>query len=205
MSKTKCPTCGRDDFRSERGMKNHHKRTHGESIAGAVNECSHCGHEYREKYSRSERTSFCSTECYHSNMEGNGSGVSKVSLTCQKCGDTYLVKEYREDTSDYCSASCHHNAMSDITGKEHPLYDGGGHNKYKEREWRHFSKKYREWVGECEYCGNEDNLQTHHVYPLSIGGDMFDNEFIVLCSSCHYGDYNRWHPPELEDYIGTVK
>jgi transposase/AraC-like DNA-binding protein len=70
-------------------------------------------------------------------------------------------------------------------------------------EWLEFSTEKKEEVGWiCEYCGNTNcELHTHHVEPVGMGGDEWDNDFIVLCSDCHFGNYGLWHPPQLSDYI----
>lgn len=205
MSKTECPTCGREDFKSERGMKLHHSKTHNESIAGKKLECEYCGGEYREKEYRVDRSSYCSAECRDlAKTEITGEDhplYEKVELSCEVCSDKYRVIPARVETSRFCSDACRHKYLSTITGDDHPLYDGGEHNKYKQRDWRIFSKKYRNWVGCCENCGDTRDLQTHHDEPISMGGHLYDNTFTVLCSECHYGDFERWHPPQLEEYI----
>jgi len=189
-----CPTCGREDFASEMGMKSHHKRTHGESIAGITLECERCGEQYREKKSRKDRSKYCSRECRE----------DKVELVCDFCNKEYIVWAYRSD-SRFCSRECTGKHKSTITGKEHPLYDGGPTDEYKKKGWTTFSNRYREWVGSCEYCGSDEELHLHHVYPISMGGNWWENKFTVLCRGCHFGNYYMWHPPQLEDYIETVK
>lgn len=250
---TECPTCGRDDFKSEQGMKQHHALSHGESISGVKTECKNCNETYRVRKANVERSSFCSTDCqteymFCGEIENHPRSVEEVSLTCENCGkvffvipsrsdrkycsrscsgeakskvtgedhplyqqktnqkckycgSTYSVPENRLDETNFCSKSCIHKWMSERKGPEHPLYEGGEHNLYKQRDWRVFSRKYRNWVGKCESCGSTENLQTHHDEPLSMGGDLYDNTFTVLCTQCHYGNYDKWHPSQLEEYI----
>jgi len=254
MSETECPTCGRDGFKSVQGMKQHHSRTHGESISGEVVSCNECGKEYRVKPCNADDRHLCSNECIAEWMKNinteehwnyNGGKVSldcdecgeeyklrpskakqskycsikcanlakskitgeehplykrKVSY-CEECGEQYEVQNYRSEKSRFCSTGCRNDWLSSVTGEDHPLYEGGQHNKYKQRDWRIFSKKYRDWVGECENCGSNENLQTHHNEPISMGGHIYDNTFKVLCTKCHYGDFYKWHPPQLEEYI----
>lgn len=204
MSETECPICG-DSFDSTHGMKIHHSRIHNESIAGEKIICDYCGDEYREKPGRVDRSSYCSEECNSlAKEEITGKEhphYDREELECEECGEIYYVEQYRSNSSRFCSPKCRHNWLSSRTGEDHPLYDGGEHNKYKQRDWRIFSKKYRGWVGACEFCGNTENLQTHHDEPLSMGGNIYDNTFTVLCSECHYGDFYKWHPPQLEEYI----
>lgn len=49
--KSRCPTCGRDDFESERGMRIHHKLVHDESLANRSDRfrCPECEREVATK------------------------------------------------------------------------------------------------------------------------------------------------------------
>jgi len=185
-----CPTCGRDDFASEMGMKQHHKRSHGESISGVVLECQNCGNTYSEKPSRVDRSSYCSRECRR----------DRISMTCTNCGVEYEVMSHRSD-SKFCSIECMAEHKSTITGEDHPLYDGGPSDKYKRKGWTQFADKYKSWVGCCEYCGNGEELHLHHVEPISMGGHFWKNDFKVLCKNCHFGNYRYWHPKQLSTYL----
>jgi len=75
QSQVCCPTCERQ-FTSVKGMKIHHKRVHGDSIAGELVECGTCGAEFSKTPVLVERDShhFCSNSCRtewkaHSNQE----------------------------------------------------------------------------------------------------------------------------------------
>jgi ribosomal protein L37AE/L43A len=48
---TRCPSCGRDDFDDERGMRIHHKLAHGESLAEREDRyrCPECDREVETK------------------------------------------------------------------------------------------------------------------------------------------------------------
>lgn len=37
----------------------------------------------------------------------------------------------------------------------------------------------------CAFCGNKDNLEEHHMIPLSFGGDNNDLNLVFLCKKCH--------------------
>lgn len=45
---TECPTCGRDDFKSETGLKIHHQRSHNEPLNGANHFCDSCSSSFTE-------------------------------------------------------------------------------------------------------------------------------------------------------------
>lgn len=94
------------------------------------------------------------------------------------------------------------------SGEDHWNYKHGesvrGQLDFRKRDkWIKFSQQQKEkcdWT--CEYCETTGGqLHTHHVEPLSMGGDRWENEFVVLCRDCHINNYELWHPPQLENYI----
>ncbi len=119
-----CPTCG-DEFGSEQGMKVHHKRIHGESIAGVESTCEVCGDEFRHDPSDPGR--FCTRDCQ---MEWQseayvGRGRNRVEITCAVCGDEFEVVKAREDSAKFCSTSCMGEWQSENrVGSDHPNYKG---------------------------------------------------------------------------------
>lgn len=56
-----CPTCGREDFKNERGMKQHHARIHGESLNTTTRQCGVCEGDYRVR--KDKDSVACSVEC----------------------------------------------------------------------------------------------------------------------------------------------
>lgn len=45
-------------------------------------------------------------------------------------------------------------------------------------------------VGQCEYCGADENLTVDHIYPLSKGGAHSEENFQCLCWSCNRAKYD---------------
>lgn len=43
----------------------------------------------------------------------------------------------------------------------------------------------------CYICGNTNNLQLHHIIPLSNGGDNRATNIITLCGECHGKVHNN--------------
>ena len=37
----------------------------------------------------------------------------------------------------------------------------------------------------CELCGNDRNLEIHHIIPLCAGGSTSVDNLIVICGVCH--------------------
>jgi ssDNA-binding Zn-finger/Zn-ribbon topoisomerase 1 len=93
---TVCPTCGRDDFDTERAMKLHHTQSHGESIAGIPVSCDECGKQFRRKKSRVEKSDsvYCSIEC-RGNV-GPSPPETDISHPLLKDGD-WLRKKYFDE------------------------------------------------------------------------------------------------------------
>ena len=38
---------------------------------------------------------------------------------------------------------------------------------------------------ECGNCGSDENLDIHHIVPLSLGGSNLPGNLAVLCVRCH--------------------
>ena len=117
MSDKECPTCGRDDFASRQGMKNHHIRVHNESIAGVEFTCKNCGKQYRKRPSRKKETNFCSNECKYEYFRENNTfkgknnpswNGGKVKVSCGYCGKSIKIIPSRleKNEKNYCSISC---------------------------------------------------------------------------------------------------
>ena len=141
-SNATCPTCG-DQFTDSRSMKSHHKQAHGESIAGNLSECDHCGTEFRAAVDCPG--AYCSNECQAAGQR------ERVELTCEQCGQLFERKPNRVgDGQSFCSAECRNEQMRTRGPEEHP-----------------------HWLGErdeivCEYCG--EKFTTN---PGSRGPDRF--------------------------------
>lgn len=140
-----CPTCGKDDFSTVSGMKNHHRIVHGEKLPpGKAVECAWCGETIRrepwqiEKYDHQ----FCDeSECYAKfraeNFAGEDSPSWKggpVTLTCEWCDNDYEKARAQAERSRYCSRECKGEAIADDvglgdynhgTGEDHPSWQGG--------------------------------------------------------------------------------
>lgn len=131
-----CPTCGRDDFKNKRGMKVHHSKTHGESIAGDKVECDQCGDEFRITPNRvkNDDNHFCNKECYAKysvsdkiiNQYPEYDG-GKVEVECDFCESYFETKPYKvsQKQNNFCSRDCYSGYLeNNNNGKEHPSYSG---------------------------------------------------------------------------------
>lgn len=62
-----CPTCDQA-FDTDRGVKIHHSKAHGESIRGYEHVCDYCGETFRTN--REGRGKYCGQECYGEAISG---------------------------------------------------------------------------------------------------------------------------------------
>lgn len=164
MSETECPTCARE-FETSGGMKGHHARVHGESIAFTSVSCAWCSSEFEVEDCRVAKTEnfLCSEECESKWRSELYSGeenpaFNSVSVCCQNCGDEILVQKSRweELENAFCDKSCHGEYTSTLTGEDNPQYD-------------------RVSV-ECSVCGAEMKRKPYRVKKYNL----------QFCSqSCH--------------------
>lgn len=101
-SGVRCPTCNKD-LETEAGMKSHHKKVHGDSIAGKLVDCANCGDSVRKipAHVRKYENHFCSDECMSEFRK------SRVRLECSYCEEEFSVVPSRLDEGrKYCSREC---------------------------------------------------------------------------------------------------
>jgi hypothetical protein len=52
---------------------------------------------------------------------------------------------------------------------------------YRRKAWEYAARKHQA----CFFCGSNENLEHHHIIPVSEGGDNSHQNLISLCFSCH--------------------
>lgn len=116
-----CPTCGRTDFASKRGLKIHHKTAHDVSLKPRV-ECEQCGNDFLIKPRRKDTARFCSKTCQRAFLDDN----HRKTVICDMCGKEYEVKSAVADTTRFCSQECLGKSRKEaFTGKNNPRWKGG--------------------------------------------------------------------------------
>lgn len=118
-----CPTCGRDDFKNQRGLRQHHARTHNESLRFTAVECEFCGSEYNVEKEKTESSRFCSRECQHDAMETDlHPNLTRKEVSCANCGGSVTTtRKQREDfNAHYCNSDCMYEHR---TGEDHHNYN----------------------------------------------------------------------------------
>lgn len=130
-----CPWDGcESEHDTEWGMKIHHKKKHGESIAGIEVECDWCGSPVKKFESELELDdyNFCDKNCHDNWQEKNWNGESHPAwrseeVECSHCGDILHRKpsQIREKDHHFCDRDCLGEWRSDnVSGENHPLWNG---------------------------------------------------------------------------------
>lgn len=176
--------------------------------------CNYCGDTYSVAPYREDSSNYCSSDCYTKAQS------DYTTTQCEQCEENFRIRSWKIDTYDtkYCSRSCvadsKKNGLTkncEQCGEEFYIprhregsarfcdkyckkkYETADYDRGKDSgQWATFSRKYRNWVGECESCGGEPE-HVHHNNPIFKGGGLWDNSFTVLCKDCHLGDYGQWH------------
>lgn len=131
-----CPSCDRNDFESEHGMKTHHGIEHEKSLSTIIIECDVCGTEKeRNKHNVGENV-FCRRKCKHewfSNWHTGENHVNwkeRVVVECVNCGSEKEVKPERVERTDvfWCDELCEGEYKSEIMAKEenNPMMGSSG-------------------------------------------------------------------------------
>ena len=75
---------------------------------------------------------------------------------------------------------------------------------------RYFQTKHRDEILErynhrCANCGSTDDLEIHHIVPVSLGGrDVIEN-LVPLCSSCHKAAHTGRNVTEIRKATGRLR
>jgi endogenous inhibitor of DNA gyrase (YacG/DUF329 family) len=182
-----CPTCGRTDFKSERGVKLHHKRTHGDSILGVELECEYCGDSYREKECRVDRSNYCSRGCKDNHQstkllsESNPNYKGRVSVQCEECGKVEEVRPSRVERYRFCSKECLHTHFESVTGEDH-----------------------HRWVGrierECKVCGDNFHVREDHAHPAEYCSLECYGDWVAATGAMSQENHPMWDPDRHDRY-----
>lgn len=192
---TECPTCGRTDFASARGMRCHHKRTHDKSLKWVVVECVWCGSDTKAQHqnvAENERT-FCDNTCKGNWQSENWTGEKSSlwdggskDLSCANCGAQVKVRPSLSEKYNrhFCDRACKTEWQREnqhevdgwgySSGADHRDWEGG-----QQRYGKGWNDKKKRTVRErdgfvCQACGLSNDahqeeygraLDVHHVRP----------------------------------------
>lgn len=208
-SVAECPTCGRDDFKSRRGMKQHHTRAHGESLNTQEFECAECGETFRaDIHDQRGDEKFCSHDCHNSYQRMDGPRPcderdytpSTTTATCAYCGSETTIKDDQAQYEhNYCDLACMADHYSERRrGERNPHWKEGRVGTYT-GSWKRQRRAVLERDGyECRACGLTDDesrerdgrgLEVHHVVPIRRFDSTDDahslENLVTACRRCH--------------------
>lgn len=82
-----------------------------------------------------------------------------------------------------------------LTGRNRSWCRGNcSYEFYSKYIWSNLRAKLLRKVGyKCQACSkNEITLEVHHIHPIALGGDPFEEEnLIVLCFDCHLDAHSK--------------
>ena len=172
-----CPTCDRE-FSSDRGMKVHHAKDHGESLAKVESECEYCGSFFEYYISQNRPYRACSDCRGKSISEGKSLGETEQCSHCSK--------------ADW--------QTENARGENCPSWKGGW-EKYYGEDWltaREACRKRDHY--QCRVCGKDERdigkiPGVHHIVPVREYRDEYGDRnltndmtnLITLCPMHHSG------------------
>jgi len=199
---TECPTCGRDDFATERAMKTHHMKQHGESLSLKNLTCFNCGADFtRRECHISKGEDYCSQDCMSefsdrlpSGEDHHNSGSSDQRLNSREwlhqkyTVEGLYVREIADIVDKEGSTVRHHmdrhnielRSQGAVEGEDNPMYAGGpfqygaGFNNRKKQRVR-LRDQFR-----CQDCGmtQADHIEKHgeslHVHHITPAREFND-------------------------------
>lgn len=71
-------------------------------------------------------------------------------------------------------------------------------NKYYSKEL--LEEVYKRYDSKCCNCGSTDNLDIHHIVPLSCGGTDRATNLVLVCQRCHQGLHHGHHIEKYRVY-----
>lgn len=204
----RCPRDGCGFESTEKGVKLHHAKSHGESLNYITLDCDWCGKSFERVRTEYERydNHFCSNDCRYEWTEaenGHWDDSHYVTRECDWCETQFeRIKSWDElNERSFCGYDCANQWMNaNWQGEDAPQWEGGyRHNQFRGRDWTERRQQVLERDDyECQSCGMDDadhieevgcSLDIHHIVPQREFDDpenahALDN-LVALCKSCH--------------------
>lgn len=184
-------------------------------------QCKTCRKKLSRPPSWIKETNFCNQKCYSKQKRENWNKNNNPrwrggndKFNCIICGKSCERKKYGKKTTKnkYCSIRCSAKHRGTYQrGKNHPMWLGLGGERSTSPIRR--MAKYKQWMIKilkrdkiCQNCGNKNQLEVHHKYPLAKMVNEYkqkngklnvdDNYFYkinngqILCLVCHRKTFN---------------
>jgi 5-methylcytosine-specific restriction endonuclease McrA len=187
-----CPTCGKNDFKSEHGLKIHHTTVHDDrslTLGERVKfECERCGSTEQLPPDEAERRRFCSARCKnewqseaYTDEGGPGWNGGKATIACSYCGATEERFPSHINEVNFCSDSCESDWKSENrVGENHPNFSrvlvecAWCDTKLCRPKWR--VKKFN-----SQFCDKKCKSNYYSANPSELHEK---NRVTVTCSWC---------------------
>jgi len=180
-----CPTCNKTGFESIRTMIYHHNQSHMFSV-DRTKQCEHCGEIFSPKNTQNPNK-YCSECCFGLAQREE---TEYITFECQREGCNKARKMYKNKYEKiggkYCSTACSNK------GRESFSYGGESSNVRNTSEYYRWKKKLHDLYNKCQECFSKENLQTHHIIPVSENEELATDleNGTLLCGMCH----SKKHP-----------
>lgn len=193
-----CPTCEKDHFTGEAGVKHHHAVEHNESLRLVTVSCENCGESVKKEPHHVENTDnqYCSKECQADYLR------ESITVECENCGEKY-TQSPPSKAGRFCSKEC---ATMYLRGERHPSYRNSP-DSYGDR-WFPQRRKARERDDyECRVCGKDKSdigihPHVHHIVPVRDFEDPNDahdlDNLITLCPKHHAMYEGTYIAPQID-------
>jgi hypothetical protein len=137
-----CPSCERS-FSSELGLKQHHARTHGKSLAVNEMQCDNCGQDITvsDHELDGQEHHFCDRQCCGEWQK------ERHERECEICGQVYEIVPHQKEISSCCSKECRIEKTRRITGED---------------RYNFKTESY-----ECQQCGDSVERSPSMIYDKS--------------------------------------
>ena len=212
----------KNEYVTYRGKQKHYDELKNHSIIPLDVICDECGKEFISTKAQLERNGHqlcqaCALWKSHGSHLAVGEKYGRLKVigeserhgysVCEcECG---IVSEYKNTalkrgTTKSCGCLQRDKAIiSAMTLGEnqkresHPNWKGGKTNDRHTKEASKEFKDIREKLLEnayCAFCGDTNNLVTHHITPYVVSPDLFVNEdnMAVLCDKCHRAYHHKY-------------
>ena len=71
---------------------------------------------------------------------------------------------------------------------------------------RTLNQSDKEEIGlQCCNCGSTEDLQYHHIIPISIGGKDINSNMCCLCHKCHYKLHHNGKESKVDNFGELIK
>ena len=160
--------------------------------------CYGCGKEFRRfaAWVRNKTGKyFCSYAC--SSKGRSHKKTTWIQCKCLWCEKKFAIRKGAGYPGKFCSRSCLGKWRSSQPGKP------------RKRTWKTQSliNEKKKEIGKCEICGSTENLDGHHIVPVSVDITLMDSKdnIQILCEPCHQKQHPELKFPYRKPKSGVTK